>query len=413
MKNNKTERGQVLILLAAGMVGLIGLLALALDGGQGFADRRHAQNAADNAAYAAAYSWIETAKSQGATAASNGSAWQTAGMNIIQQNGYTNANTTHTSVTLAPAPSGICPENSQGVYITTRIDSVVNTWFAPIVGVRELNNSVSAKSQACLTYTTKLFNGQAVVSLGQSGTTMTFAGSTKVIVDGSGLFINSSSTCALDRNGTGNGEVTVPGVTIVGGQCSNSKPINSATPIQQGQLSKQYKDIPGYLSAMPNPTDFCTSIQSSSLQGALDPGIYCVYGNWTGNNDLFGGEVTLIFMDGYVRWTGNGRLSLSAPSGGPFKGIAIYMPLSNENAEFKMNGTRDYCIRGTVLVPGGEMDLRGTSGTLAASNCGGYGIVGQVIGEVVEAGGTADVTIQYNANQAGNLSVPPSIELVE
>ncbi len=413
MKTQKTERGQALILLAAGMIGLIGLLALALDGGQGFADRRHAQNAADNAAYAAAYSWIETAKSQGATAATNGTVWRTAGMNIIQQNGYTTDNTTNRNVSITPAPNGVCPENSQGVYITARIDSVVNTWFAPIVGVTKLNNTVSAQSKACLTYTTKLFNGQAVVALGQSGKTMVFDGGTKVIVDGSGLFINSSSACALDRNGGGNGDVIVPGVTIVGGQCSNSKPLTSATAIQQGQLSKQYKDIPGYLSALPDPTKFCTAIQSSSLQGVLDPGIYCVYGNWTGNSDVSGGGVTLVFMDGYVRWTGNGKLNLSAPNGGPFKGIAIYMPYDNEDAEFKMNGTRDYCIRGTILVPSGEVDLRGSSGTLANANCGGYGIVGQVIGEVVGAGGTADVTIQYNANQAGNLAVPPSIELVE
>ncbi|MEJ5224896.1 MAG: hypothetical protein WHV44_10620, partial [Anaerolineales bacterium] len=199
----------------------------------------------------------------------------------------------------------------------------------------------------------------------------------------------------------------------VGGQCSNSKPINSATPIQQGQINKQFKDIPGYLSAIPDPTKFCTSIQASSLQGTLDPGIYCVYGNWTGNSDVFGGGVTLVFMDGYVRWTGNGRLSISAPTSGPFKGMAIYMPLSNPNAEFKMNGTRDYCIKGTILVPSGEVDLRGSSGTLANDNCSGYGIVGQVIGEVVSAGGTADVTIQYDANQAGDLVVPPSIELVE
>ncbi|MEJ5224749.1 MAG: pilus assembly protein TadG-related protein, partial [Anaerolineales bacterium] len=207
MNTKKSERGQALILLAAGMIGLIGLLALALDGGQGFADRRHAQNAADNAAYAAAYSWIQTAKSQGAAAATSSTAWHTAGMNVIEQNGYTPDNTTSRSLTIAPAPSGVCPENSQGVYITASIDSVVDTWFAPIVGVEELHNSVTARSQACLTYTTKLFNGQAVVALGQSGKTMIFDGGTKVIVDGSGLFVNSSSTCALDRNGTGNGDV--------------------------------------------------------------------------------------------------------------------------------------------------------------------------------------------------------------
>ena len=52
---NISESGQILILLAVGIVALLGFTALAIDGGAVFFDRRSAQNAADAAALAGAY----------------------------------------------------------------------------------------------------------------------------------------------------------------------------------------------------------------------------------------------------------------------------------------------------------------------------------------------------------------------
>jgi hypothetical protein len=52
--NSSSERGQSMVLIAMLMVVLIGLSALVLDGGLGFAKRRQAQNAADAAALAGA-----------------------------------------------------------------------------------------------------------------------------------------------------------------------------------------------------------------------------------------------------------------------------------------------------------------------------------------------------------------------
>mgnify|MGYP006304478977 FL=1 len=48
------EHGQVLALIAVGIVGLMGFAALALDGGMLLSDRRHAQNAADTSSLAGA-----------------------------------------------------------------------------------------------------------------------------------------------------------------------------------------------------------------------------------------------------------------------------------------------------------------------------------------------------------------------
>ena len=54
MKNIKSERGQALIIFALAAIGLFGIVGLAIDGSAKFSDRRHAQNAADTAALAAA-----------------------------------------------------------------------------------------------------------------------------------------------------------------------------------------------------------------------------------------------------------------------------------------------------------------------------------------------------------------------
>ena len=53
--NLRSEKGQIIILLAVGIVILLGFTALAIDGGMVFFDRRSAQNAADASALAGGY----------------------------------------------------------------------------------------------------------------------------------------------------------------------------------------------------------------------------------------------------------------------------------------------------------------------------------------------------------------------
>jgi hypothetical protein len=49
-----TEKGQVLVIIILALAGLMGFVALAIDGGMIYSDRRTAQNVADAAAYAGA-----------------------------------------------------------------------------------------------------------------------------------------------------------------------------------------------------------------------------------------------------------------------------------------------------------------------------------------------------------------------
>src|SRR5512146_1530308 len=88
-RRNKKERGQALILIVLAIVALIGLTGLAIDGGNAYSDRRHAQNAADTAALAAALS-----KTHGADQAT----WEQAAKDIAAQNGYNPASSTDVTV---------------------------------------------------------------------------------------------------------------------------------------------------------------------------------------------------------------------------------------------------------------------------------------------------------------------------
>ncbi len=58
MKLKSSERGQALVLIAFAAVGLFAFTALAIDGSRVYSDRRHAQNAADTSALAAALARI-------------------------------------------------------------------------------------------------------------------------------------------------------------------------------------------------------------------------------------------------------------------------------------------------------------------------------------------------------------------
>src|SRR5258708_25668801 len=64
----RSERGQSAVMVALLLVALVGMLALALDGGNAFFKRREAQNAADAGALAGAREWCNT---QNATSAAN------------------------------------------------------------------------------------------------------------------------------------------------------------------------------------------------------------------------------------------------------------------------------------------------------------------------------------------------------
>ena len=95
MKSLKSERGQALLLIALGAVVLFGFAALAIDSSRVYEDKRHAQNAADTSALAAALAKIRQQN------------YTTAALTRAAANGYDNNGTTNTVTVNLCSESGI------------------------------------------------------------------------------------------------------------------------------------------------------------------------------------------------------------------------------------------------------------------------------------------------------------------
>jgi len=112
----KMEKAQSLLLIAVGMLALLGLTAIAIDGGNVYRDRRQAQNAADNAALAAALAITQNQD------------WQQAASTRASQNGYLNDGVRSVVEVYYPPVEGPYAGNTE--YVQVIITSHVSTYFA-------------------------------------------------------------------------------------------------------------------------------------------------------------------------------------------------------------------------------------------------------------------------------------------
>jgi hypothetical protein len=214
-----SERGQALIVIALSAVVLIGFVGLAVDGSAKFADRRHAQNAADTAALAAALAKVNTITD----AATDSSISTTpaecpptsglmsdasdvcadlvlAGLDRADSNGYDTSNST--VEIYSPPLSGPYANNDD--YVQVIITSHVQASFMRIFGVTQSDNIVSAV--AYMKEGKNLTDGAMIISYdpdpncstsGTGGYSVQVSGSSTVNLFGGGIMMNSDEVCGF------------------------------------------------------------------------------------------------------------------------------------------------------------------------------------------------------------------------
>jgi len=368
MKFQSSEKGQVLIMVAFAAIALFAFAALAIDGSMYLSDRRHAQNAADTSAIAAAL------------ARTRGQNYTNAAMARAASNGYDNGTLNDVVVTIANSPGG-CPHNGKDITVT--ITSTINTTFARVIGRTQLTNIVSATARSCdilLIQNTPFYKGSAV-----------FATKTGIC--------NGSNAAALYVNGSGNlqfwgGDLgsasTDPNcLRFQGGQTQlkmAEKGTDCADILSGAGSGGTFNGVTGqdgcgakvYNQSFENPpgdlgiTCSSNAIQSGSTMTAgnytgsfppagvttLLPGTYCINGDFRVNagQQLTGTNVTIVMNSGTLKWNGSSEVSLSAPTdpNNPLKGLVIYAPPSNSfasgNNEINIDGSGNASITGTVLA---------------------------------------------------------------
>ena len=429
MRNYSSEKGQALIIIALAAVMLFSFAALAIDGSMVFSDKRHAQNAADTAAFAGALAYTRNNPS------GDDDDDDDDGINVIRNaaqaratsNGYDNGPTNDVNISATDVPADECPSGT-GLDIIVTILSHVDTTFARVIGRNQVTNQVSATTRVCGRYNGPPFNGNAIVSLAPSGVGYDAHGTPIWFITGGGIFSNSASNPAAICGG--NAGVNVPSVTSVGTTDFSCHTVNippGSTTTGATQLT--YSNYSSLLPRQPacNGTATPSGGQWHPQAGAdgsrvafnadmdFAPGLYCVT-NSPGpyNGTISGSEVTFYMLSSSfsMKFAGGGNLTASAPASGEYKGILIYLApqvdangnlLNTQAIDLRGNGSSD--IIGTIIAPSADVTMFGNSGTSAINS--------QVIGYQVDTGGNADITVAYQDDDNYQVDIPMTLTLLK
>lgn len=451
-RSNKQERGQALILIVFAIVGLIGLTGLAIDGGNAYSDRRHAQNAADTSAMAAALS------------KTRGRDWVAAGEAIAKENGfdptanpqvtvdiYDCAEPTHTPQCVLGADE--VPSN----YVQVVISSVTHTYFAPVVGIRQISNQVQAIAQAIPGAPKPWYDGNAIVALmpgcktpGWNSDPFTFAGNNVTLVQGTGIFVNSTCDPAFLDSGNSNSMQVPAGVCVVGGVPSSVNGVNPpptpncGTPVDtsqyqlppltgdscenEGRLIGGVWDGQGFVVdrgggvADVYPGNFSGQFPPGSYnRWNLKQGIYCLHGGMkmtggTLTSDANGNGIYDVSTEGVLFYVEGGDVDMSgganvnvhaittsiSPLGPDLVGYLMYLPAENGSSITLVGGASSKYV-GTILAPGSLV-------TLSGGNSGdSLNLDAQIIGYSLKLAGDGNLNITYTQSSNATTWENPSI----
>lgn len=411
MINFKSQRGQAIILLAFAVVGLVGFGALAIDGGRVLSDKRHAQNAADTAAYAAALKKINGGDLTAIT---------TAARNRALSNGYDDASTLQDVTVNNPPASGPFAGNNE--YIQVIIKSRVNTTFARVLGRTQVENTVEAITRVQGSSSSGTFFGGAGMVATKSGNNnqcFLMNGGALVRMHNTGIFINCSGTQAIFMNGgavldmDSNGQVagcyaynggatfdpitcnvaaqTIDASTFASVPTTQTPPTCSSNGSATGGSNVNTYGSPisvnvngGGNGATFNPGNF-GNISIGAGVNVFNPGVYCISGSFNVN-----GQATITGPSGRVQFVlGNSSLTLSA-SPNTFNDLEVYT--TNGNFTLNANGTLTANRLRFFSTGNGTFDANSANATLTSPNAYIYLAAGNIV---------------WNGNTQINLHAPP------
>ena len=401
----RSEKGQALVLIALAAVGLFGFAALSIDGGMVFSDRRHAQNAADTAALAAALARVRAPSNPDGAAV-------TAGLARATSNGYDNDTNSTVEVHICDETGIVCEGMPAGAdpsdYIQVKIISIVNTTFARIVGRQTVTNIVTAVAKAVVGGPSPVFDGSALVALSKTDPDAVGAGgNVNLDINNSGVFSNSSDDCSMAGNGNINVSVDTA-YNIVGGYCEsgsvnfNGGPIQSTTQIAY----PPELDIPtpsiscsgnGHITpdATPNhytihPGDYSSLTLNNGTYTFVGNGKFCFHGDVkiNGNTHVIANHVDILVTAGSFDINGNSTFNCDY--------MLVYIT-GGSGIHFNGNGSNT-CTNVTFYAEKGSVTWNGNvANTFTATTAGPHAEDYSNLLIYMPYGNTADLKINGNA----------------
>jgi hypothetical protein len=394
------ERGQAIILITLLLIVLLGAMALTVDGGMLLAERRQVQNAADNAALAGAWALCTDGN---VNVVALGSA---------TQNGYNNSDPLVTVSVHNPPTSG--PHSGDSDFVEVRVDSEKKPGFAQLLFRGALQTSARAVAE-CIQGSGPVGGGNGVIGLETNDArVMNVTGSGAIQVTNGGVFVNSTSSSAFFVDGGGTGPGGVPRISgswiqVVGGSSVpawvtvSPTPTNNVPAISDPLFGVAAPARPsgscttvnvGWVPNPPvviNPGLYCSITVSSSGSLVMNPGTYYVDNSFSvsGAADLIGDGVFIYVNTGSVTIGASGIVRITAPTTGPFAGMAFFMGRSN-SANFRVDGAGQINVRGTIYAPAATVVVAG-SGTSTS-------FTSQFIARKYDVSGAGLLRIIYDQN---------------
>lgn len=411
MSFKKTEKGQALILIVFSIIGLIGITALAVDGGNAYVEKRRAQNAADASALS------------GALARIKGYSWVQETYITAENNGFDNNGDTNVVQVFSPPATGEYTGNVE--YIQVVITNRVPTYFGGVIGIQQVTVTGEAISRTKTPEITEILDGNAIISLAPTSDcnnerSFWVHGESTLDISGGGIFINSNNPkCALIQNGNGSIRIDGGEISVVGGANiqkpklltpyppkTNGIPIPYPPPFfmpKVGCGSKIAEVLEDGITMSPGSYD--EDIFPPEDVQFLESGVYCINGDFLiGGGSLEGSSVTFKMEHGRIKWSGSAYISLSAPNSGDFAGLLIYAPIENKN-RMVITSDENSSLKGTILMPGAEIHLNGGSSEI--------GYRSQIIGYRIVSNGQSNIVIKYNDEQNYDTYNMPEIQLTK
>jgi hypothetical protein len=397
-------------LFAVFLVLILGVAALALDGGLMMSERRHAQSVSDSAALAAAYSlYTNAATNKGLDVGGKASG---AALAIASGNGYSNDGVTSTVTVNIPPLSGRFV--GKAGYAEVLVQKSQPRLFSALWGAGTL--SVTARSVA--RGITPPSNPAILLLDPSMKGSLNSTGNGGISVTGGSIAVDSNNGQAGIISGGGN--VTAPNLNFTGGYSS------SGGGVYLGTAQTGVAPTSDPLATLPAPDPTTMTVQSTSnykittsgnytlqpgvYQGGiaitanapgtvtLAPGIYYMQGGGFSDNgsiDVTGTGVMIYNAPAQnndeVQLAGTGNVTLTAPTSGPYKGIAIFQDRT-ATATVDVTGNGSLSLTGTIYAAGAEVDVTGNGGITVTG--------AQIIANNMNVAGNGLVSVVYNPNAA-------------
>jgi hypothetical protein len=380
------------------LTALMGLLALLVDGGLLYSERRHAQATADAAALAAASDLYANWYTNGGTDP-KGSAAASA-LSVASANGYTNDGTNSTvTVNIPPSSAADAAHQNPGYA------EVIVTWnqkrgFSAIFGSGTIPVSARAVAQGRVAAPAILMLGSGPnITDNGSPSSLTVTVPSGTVGTGGSIYVNSTTNAAsLQGNGS---SVTAPYIYLAqsgsaaSGLAASTSMITGAPQWPDPLISLPAPNVGNVGAGVTVDNTYATS----GIRGPvpLNPNtIYVVGGNGI---SLIGQSINangvMIYLTGAnagISLLGSSSLTLSPLSTGPYIGISIFQDRSDSTG-WNVSPNATLSTTGTIYAP---------AANVAASN--GATVASQIIASSLTINGSGN-TVAYGTSIAATRSL--------